>query len=166
MTRTITVAPVRKSVRVSAAPERAFEVFTAGASRWWPRTHSISSSPMVEAVIEPRVGGRWFERGEDGSECEWGKVLVWEPPARVVLGWQLDSQFKYDADLVTEVEIRFVPEGPNATRVELEHRCLERLGEQAETLRQKVGAPGGWERLLESYAATAADSNRQAGALK
>ncbi len=157
MNRTITVAPVRKSVRVSAAPARAFEVFTANTTRWWPRTHSINTSPMKEAVIEPRVGGRWFERGEDGSECEWGKVLVWEPPDRVILGWQLNADFKYDPTVVTEVEVRFIPESAHVTRVELEHRNLERFGEKGEVLRQKVGSPDGWGRLLERFAAVTAE---------
>lgn len=128
----------------------------AGFARWWPRTHSISAVPMQEAVIEPRVRGRWYERGEDGSECDWGHVLVWEPPGRVVLGWQLDSQFKFDPAVVTEVEVRFIPESANVTRVELEHRHLERFGEQGATLREKVGSPDGWGRLLELYAAAAA----------
>lgn len=156
MNRTITVAPVRKSVRVSAAPARAFEVFTAGFGRWWPRSHTISAVPQKEAVIEPRVGGRWFERGEDGSECEWGTVLAWEPPTRIVLGWQLDANFKFDPNVTTEVEVRFIPEGENATRVELEHRHLERLGDQGELLREKVGSPNGWGKLLEAFAAAAA----------
>ena len=156
MSRTITVAPVRKSVRVSAAPARAFEVFTAGFARWWPRSHTIGKVPQKEAVIEPRAGGRWYERGEDGSECEWGKVLVWEPPTRVVLGWQLDPDFRFDPNVVTEVEVRFIAEGEGATRVELEHRNLERFGERGEVLREKVGSPNGWSKLLEEFAACAA----------
>ncbi|HSD74453.1 MAG TPA: SRPBCC family protein, partial [Steroidobacteraceae bacterium] len=137
-------------------PARAFEVFTAGFARWWPRSHSISSVPQKEAVIEPRVGGRWFERGEDGSECDWGKVLVWEPPARVVLGWQLNADFKFDPNVTTEVEVRFIAEGANLTRVELEHRHLERFGDQGEILRQKVGSPEGWGKLLQAFATFAA----------
>ncbi len=112
---------------------------------------------MNEVVIEPRVGGRWFERGENGSECDWGKVLVWEPPLRLVLGWQLNADFKYDPKVVTEVEVRFIADGVNATRVELEHRNLERFGEKGEVLRQKVGSPGGWPLLLERFAAVTAE---------
>jgi uncharacterized protein YndB with AHSA1/START domain len=130
-------------------------VFTAGFARWWPATHSIGAVPLSEAVIEPRVGGRWFERGTDGSECDWGRVLVWEPPHRVVLGWQIDANFKFDPDVTTEVEVRFVADGDRSTRVELEHRHLERLGPQGEILRQKVSSPQGWGKLLELYAATA-----------
>jgi uncharacterized protein YndB with AHSA1/START domain len=131
-------------------------VFTAGFARWWPRSHTINKVPQKEAVIEPRAGGRWYERGEDGSECEWGKVLVWEPPTRVVLGWQLDPDFKFDPNVVTEVEVRFIAEGEGATRVELEHRHLERFGERGEVLREKVGSPNGWGKLLEEFAACAA----------
>ncbi len=142
-------------MRVNAAPARAFEVFTVGFARWWPRSHTIGKVPQKEAVIEPRVGGRWFERGEDGSECDWGRVLVWEPPARVVLGWQLNADFKFDPHIVTEVEVRFIAESANATRVELEHRQLERLGDQGERLREKVDSPNGWGKLLEHFAAAA-----------
>ena len=156
MNRTLTVAPVRRSVRVSAPPAHAFEVFTAGLARWWPHTHSIGTAPMKEAVIEPRAGGRWFERGRDGSECDVGTVLVWEPPGRLVLGWQLNSKFKYDPSITTEVEVRFTADGTGATLVELEHRNLERYGEQGETVRQQVGAPNGWSGLLQLYAAAAA----------
>jgi len=112
---------------------------------------------MKDAVIEPRAGGRWYEKGEDGSECEWGKVLVWEPPVRVVLGWQLNPQFKFDPGVVTEVEVRFIAEAPGVTLVELEHRNLERFGEQAEALREKVGSPRGWSELLALYATTASE---------
>ena len=125
--RTITPAPVRKSVRVSAPREHAFEVFTAGIGRWWPKSHHIGAADLDTLVIEPREGGRWFERGVDGSECEVGKVLVWDPPARLVLVWQLTPEFKYDPNLITEVEVQFIADGANATRVELEHRNLERM---------------------------------------
>ena len=158
MSRMLSVAPVRKSVRVAVAPDRAFEVFTACIARWWPRTHSIGRSPMREVVIEPRAGGRWYERGEDGGECDWGKVLAWEPPTRLVLAWQINADFRYDPQIVTEVEVRFVPDGPNATLVELEHRHLERVGERAEELRNTISAPNGWSEILERYAAAAAES--------
>ncbi|MDF2809974.1 MAG: hypothetical protein K0S56_1005 [Microvirga sp.] len=153
---TVTPAPVRKSIIVKAEAVRAFEVFTAGMGRWWPGSHSIGSSPMKAAVIEPRVGGRWFERGEDGSECDWGRVLAWEPPSRVVLAWQIDAAWRFDPTLVTEVEVRFIPEG-NATRVELEHRDIERFGDQAEAARGALDSPGGWSGLLERFAAAVAE---------
>jgi uncharacterized protein YndB with AHSA1/START domain len=155
MSSTIMPAPIRKQLRVKAPPARAFEIFTAGMSRWWLKTHTINptKSPMTDIVIEPREGGRWFERGEDGSECQWGKVLAWEPPARLLLAWQITSQWQFDPGLVTEVEIRFTPDG-SGTKVELEHRDLERLGDAAEAMR--TAFEGGWGRLLEEFAITAA----------
>jgi uncharacterized protein YndB with AHSA1/START domain len=146
----ITPAPIRKSVHVKAAPDRAFDVFTAGASRWWLKTHSISAtkSPIKDVIIEPRVGGRWFERGEDGSECEWGKVLAWEPPARLLLAWQINGEFKYDPTLITEVEVRFTP-ADSGTLVELEHRLIERMGARGAGMVEAFTR--GWGLLLDSY---------------
>jgi uncharacterized protein YndB with AHSA1/START domain len=103
MTQTIKPAPVRRSVTVKAPQARAFEVFTDGFGRWWPQSHHIGKAAMKTAVIEPRVGGRWYEVGVDGVECQWGRVLVWEPPNRLVLAWQLSAQWQYDASLLTEV---------------------------------------------------------------
>jgi uncharacterized protein YndB with AHSA1/START domain len=151
MTATISPAPVRKSIAVKAAPERAFAVFTANMGRWWLRTHTINASPMKDVVIEPRVGGRWYELGEDGSQCQWGKVLAWEPPHRLLLAWQINGEWKYDAALVTEVEVTFIADG-GGTRVELEHRHLERMGDSAEAARQAVDSPGGWSGLLTAFA--------------
>jgi uncharacterized protein YndB with AHSA1/START domain len=138
-------------VRVDAAPARAFEIFTAGASRWWLKNFSISltKSPIKNIVMEPRAGGRWFERGEDGSECSWGKVLAWEPPSRLLLAWQINHEFKYDPALLTEVEIRFTPEG-SGTLVELEHRHLERMGTGGTALAERFTQ--GWGALIGSFA--------------
>jgi uncharacterized protein YndB with AHSA1/START domain len=151
MTATITPAPVRKSLVVKAPPQKAFDVFTAGMGRWWLKSHSINSSPIAEIVMEPFAGGRWFERGEDGSECTWGKVLAWEPPGRVLLAWQTDGTWKHNPDFITEVEVRFTPQS-GGTRVELEHRNLERFGEHAAKVREAFESPGGWSGLLESFA--------------
>lgn len=155
MTQTITTqviggAPIRRSVEVKVPPARAFEIFTGGASRWWLKTHTINAtkSPIKDVVIEPRAGGRWFERGEDGSECDWGKVLAWEPPTRLLLAWQINADFKYDPSLLTEVEIRFTPSG-SGTLVELEHRLIERMGERAVGMRDAFTR--GWGLLLESF---------------
>jgi uncharacterized protein YndB with AHSA1/START domain len=148
------VEPVRKTIRVQATPARAFEVFTAGMGRWWMPTHSISptKTPIAEVVIEPRVGGRWYERGTDGSECDWGRVLLWEPPTRLVLAWQIDAQWKFDPTLLTEVEVRFDAQASGATEVKLEHRQLERLGDAAASVRARFASQGGWSGLLERYA--------------
>jgi len=151
----ITPAPIRKSIRVDVAPARAFEIFTSGMNRWWLKTHTINptKSPIKNIVVEPRAGGRWFERGEDGSECNWGKVLAWEPPTRLLLAWQINGRWQFDPALITEVDIRFTPDG-NGTRVELEHRKLEVLGDQAEAMAQAF--TGGWGVLLDSFAKQAA----------
>jgi uncharacterized protein YndB with AHSA1/START domain len=147
----IAPAPVRITLQVKAGQSRAFDVFTAGFGRWWPASHSVAKSPQKDAIIEPRVGGRWYERGEDGSECDWGRVLVWQPPARLVLCWQLNAQWKFDPGLETEVEVRFIPAGERLTRIEFEHRGLENFGGEAEAVRKSIGGPGGWPGLLEAY---------------
>ncbi len=148
------VEPVVKSIRVKATPKRAFEVFTADATRWWNKAHSISStkSPIAKVVLEPRVGGRWYEVGEDGSECECGKVLAWEPGKRVVLQWQIGTDWAFHEDLHTEVEVTFKPEG-NETLVTLEHRMLENWGAKALENRAAVASEGGWGGILKGYAA-------------
>lgn len=144
-------APVRKSIFVSSPPERAFDVFANGIGRWWPKSKKISSSELDRPIIEPRAGGRWYELGTDGSECDVGKVAVWDPPSRLVLIWQLNAEWKFERDLETEVEILFTAEG-SGTRVDLEHRNLERLGETADTVRQAIDSPGGWGGLLALFA--------------
>ena len=155
MNRTVAVAPVRKSVQVAVTPNRAFQIFTEGMSRWWIKSHSINKSPIKEIVIEPRVGGRWYERGDDGSTCDWGRVLLWEPPARLVLSWQITADWKYDPELRTEVEVRFVAEGRNGTRVELEHRLLDLYGARSEEMRGIFDSEMGWKGLLEAFAVRA-----------
>jgi len=153
--KTIVPAPVRKSVRVGAQPQRAFKIFTDGMGRWWPKSHHIGAADLDALVIEPKAGGRWYERGVDGSECDVGRVLIWEPPARLVLAWQLTADFKFDAGLITEVEVRFIAEGANATRVELEHRNLERYGERADGFRTTIDSTEGWSGLLQLFKQTA-----------
>ncbi len=147
----ISVAPVRKQVRVSASQPRAFAVFTAEMSRWWPATHSITKSPLKQYVLEPRKGGRWYAVGADGEICETGYVIEWLPPQLLVLAWQLSGEWQYDPKLVTEVEVRFIAESENVTRVELEHRNLQRMADAAERVRSMVDAPGGWSAILEAF---------------
>jgi hypothetical protein len=149
---------VRKSITVEATQERAFEVFTKGFATWWPLdTHHIGKVDAADAVLEPFAGGRCYERGVDGSECDWGRVAVYEPPARFVMLWMLDERFAFDPDesRATEVEVLFVAEGPTTTRVELGHRGFERLGAAGAELRESVGGEGGWGGLLELYAGAA-----------
>jgi len=152
MTLQIRPTPVRKSITVDADAARAFEVFASHIGSWWPHTHTIGSSPQKDIILEPRAGGRWFEIGEDGTECTWGKVLAFEPPTRLLLAWQIDGNWKYDPDLVTEVEVTFTPVGANATRVDLEHRNLERFGDKVEAVRTAIDSDGGWTLIMKSYA--------------
>jgi len=140
---------VRKTVLVNVPQAHAFAVFTEQVDAWWPlSTHHIGAHPAQTAIIEPRAGGRWFERSSDGVECDWGRVLVWEPPHRIVLSWDISAEWKYDPKLGTEVEVRFVSEGPDTTRVDLEHRRLERYGPQAETMQATFDSEDGWSSIL------------------
>ena len=148
-----TTATIRRTVSVQAPPERAFEVFTAGFSSWWPiESHHIGETMAVEVVIEPFDGGRWFERDADGHECDWGFVTEWEPPRRVLLAWHLTTEYEFDPEpgRATEVEVRFTPQD-GGTLVELEHRGFERNAGGA-VIREKVGSEGGWGELLELFA--------------
>jgi uncharacterized protein YndB with AHSA1/START domain len=145
------IAPVRRCLVVKASRSRAFTVFTADMSRWWPATHSILKSPLKEYIVEPRTGGRWYAVGEDGSSCDTGYVISWQPPQSLVLAWQINARWQYDPDLVTEVEVKFIAESANTTRVELEHRYLERMGATAAEARNAVDSPGGWSAITEAF---------------
>jgi uncharacterized protein YndB with AHSA1/START domain len=150
---TASIAPVRKSIRVRASQAHAFEVFTEGLDRWWPRKASIGTAPMKAVAIEPRLGGRWYETGVDGSRCDVGKVLVWDPPSRFVVSWDLNSHWQPDPSVGSEVEVRFTAEGPGMTVVELEHRRFERMGlEAGAAMRGQVD--NGWPGMLASFQAT------------
>lgn len=147
---------VRKSILVEAPQEHVFRTFTERIDTWWPRSHHIGKAERFQAILEPRRGGRWFERGDDGSECQWGSVLEWDPPSRVVLSWDLDPEWQYVAGLGTEVEVRFVPEGDARTRVILEHRRLERYGDKAEMMRAIFEGDEAWAGMLAAMGAAAA----------
>jgi hypothetical protein len=149
---TLQIAPVRKSIVVAATPLRAFEMFTSGMDKWWPKTHNIGNAPIKRCVMEPFVGGRWYNDLEDGSDVTVGHVRVWEPGQRLVVGWEINAQWKPDsrAEVASEVEVRFVREGENRTRVEVEHRDFERMGAEAgETMRNAVN--NGWPGVLELF---------------
>ncbi len=154
------VEPVKKHVIVEASRERAFKVFTEGMDRWWPREHHIGKSPLKRAVLEPHTGGRWYSECEDGSECDVGKVLAWDPPHRLVLAWQITAAWQYDAAFITEVEVIFTEEGPKKTRVDLEHRNLDRYGAEASAYRSQIDAEGGWGGLLGLFARLAEKEER------
>ena len=148
---------VRKVVTVKAPPAVAWQVFTEKMGAWWPlATYKIGKANAVDAVIEPHVGGRWYERGDDGSTCDWGSVLSWEPNERLVLSWDITADWQYDAMLKTEIEVRFIPDGNDRTRVELEHRHLDRYGARRDEMRTIFDTTGDWGRLLESFARAAA----------
>jgi uncharacterized protein YndB with AHSA1/START domain len=145
---------VRKSIVVAAPVDRTWKVFTGMA--WWPLTDKhIGKADAKEAVLEPRLGGRWLERGVDGSECDWGRVLLWEPPKRLVLAWQISPEWKFDPSIESEVEILFTPDG-TGTRVDLEHRKLETYGARAAEMAGIFASPSGWSGILGDFAKAAA----------
>jgi uncharacterized protein YndB with AHSA1/START domain len=148
---------VQTSIVVDASIERAFSVFTQGIGSWWPEDHHILQGELAEMVFEPREGGHVYDRGTDGSECRWARVLAYEPPSRVVISWDIDTRWQIETDpnRTSEVEVRFVAEAADRTRVELEHRKLERHGEGWEQMRDAVGSPGGWSRGLGQFAEAA-----------
>jgi uncharacterized protein YndB with AHSA1/START domain len=146
---------VRKSIVVNAPQDHVFRTFTERIDTWWPRPHHIGGKEPFTAILEPRVGGRWFERAQDGAECDWGRVLAWEPPSRLVLAWEINADWKYQAGLGTEVEVQFVPDGKERTRVLLEHRKLERYGDKAEMMRAMFDGEGAWVDTLAAMAKAA-----------
>ena len=158
------MSSVRSEVVVEAPADRAFRVFTEKMETWWPATHHIAKVPFKNIIVERRANGRWAEIGTDGSECNWGRVLVWDPPKRLVFAWQLTASWQFDENFVTEVEINFTPMEAGKTRVALEHRNLERFGENAEAFAKSISSDGGWPLILNSFAAAAAGRNQAVAA--
>jgi len=152
-----TVEAIRREVVVDVGPARAFELFTADMTSWWPSRHHIGSAPIEQVVVEPRTGGRWYTRHQDGTETSTGFVVAWEPPARLVITWQIGADWQYHPDLVTTVEVRFEPLGDDRTRVRLEHRDLDAFGADAADMRATFEAPDAWTGTLAAYAAAALD---------
>jgi uncharacterized protein YndB with AHSA1/START domain len=154
MTEQATTSAVRHSVSVPIERERAFKLFTEDIGTWWPsEDYKISEGPITE-VFEPREGGRWYELAEDGSECTVSTILVWEPPARLVMTWQLTPEWNFEPDLerATKVEVLFEDEEGGGTRLTLEHRGFEAYGESGAKMRGEVGGEGGWPALMKHYA--------------
>ena len=148
---------VHHEITVEAPPERAFAVFTDGIDRWWPREHTIGAAPLAKIILEPHAGGRAYTIDVNGDECDWGRVLAYEPPARVVFSWDITVTWQPEPDALrcSEVEVRFSAQEPGRTRVELEHRHLDRHGEGWESIRDAVGSEGGWPKTLAAYAGAA-----------
>jgi uncharacterized protein YndB with AHSA1/START domain len=149
-----TAPPVRVEVVVDAPIERAFKVFTEGMNEWWPASHHILEAELADMVFEPWAGGGIIDKGVDGSECRWARVLVYEPPERVTFSWDIDLSWKLESDpeATSEVEIRFIAETPGRTRVELEHRNLDHHGVGWEAMSKAVGSQNGWQEGLDLFA--------------
>ncbi|HEY6358065.1 MAG TPA: SRPBCC family protein [Vicinamibacterales bacterium] len=144
---------VRLHIVVEAPIERAFRVFTGEFDRIKPREHNLLRVEIAETIFEPRVGGHVYDRGVDGSECRWARVLAYEPPRRVVISWDISPQWQIETnpEKTSEVEIRFIAESPDRTRVELEHRHLDRHGAGWEAERDSVRGEGGWSLYLRRF---------------
>jgi uncharacterized protein YndB with AHSA1/START domain len=149
---------VTRSITVDAPIATAFDTFTAGIQTWWPPTHHILQAELKEMVFEPFVGGNIIDRGVDGSECRWARVLAYEPPHRVVFSWDITTSWQVETDpaRTSEVEVTFRAEGPDRTHVSLEHRAIDRHGEGWEQMRGAVGSEGGWDLVAFARAAAAA----------
>ena len=154
MTAQATDTSVHTSIVVEAPVERAFSVFTEDIGSWWNPDHHLLEGELADMVFEPRVGGHVYDRGVDGSECRWARVLAYEPPHRVVISWDINTRWELETDLdrTSEVEVRFLAEGADRTRVELEHRNLDRHGDGWEGMRDAVGSPDGWAAGLQGFA--------------
>lgn len=154
MTAQAQATSVRREIVVEAPIERAFRMFTQDFGSFKPPEHNLLNVEIAETVFEPRVGGHLYDRGVDGSECRWARILAYEPPSRVVFSWDIDPQRRIETDpeKTSEVEVRFVSETPERTRVELEHRKLERHGEGWEGVREGVAGDGGWPLYLQRFA--------------
>ena len=158
MTQAATAA-VRKQIVVPASQQRAFEVFTSGFGDFKPREHNIMASPITKTVFEPRVGGHIVDVAEDGTECRWARILAYEPHDRVVFSWDIGPDWRLvaDPDNASEVEVRFIAESPERTRVELEHRNIDRHGPGWEAVRDGIATDQGWPLYLDRYAALFAE---------
>lgn len=145
---------IRQSIVVAAPVERAFHVFTAEFGSFKPPDHNLLAVPIAETVFEPQVGGYLYDRGVDGSVCRWARILAYEPPTRVVFSWDINTawQIETDPSRTSEVEVRFIAEDGDRTRVELEHRNLDRHGDAWESMRDGVDAGDGWPLYLQRYA--------------
>jgi uncharacterized protein YndB with AHSA1/START domain len=158
----LSVPAIRGKVTVDVPIECAFDVFTNSFDSWWPREFHIGQPDIAEAIIEPRQGGRWYERGVDGSECDWGRVLAWEPPHRIVVTWQINGQWQFDPDpsRASEVEVLFAADGPERTTVEVTHQYIGRL-EGSRVLYEAISeGSGSWPSLLARFEKAAVEQDK------
>jgi uncharacterized protein YndB with AHSA1/START domain len=158
MTSETTIPTLRGRATVAMPVDEAFRFFTDSFGNWWPAEYHIGRADMAGAVLEPREGGRWYERGVDGSECDWGRVLAWEPPHRLVVTWQINGRWQFDPDPshASEIEVRFTADGADQTTVELEHRHIDRLV-AGQAIHDTILSGGGWTAILETFAKGAAN---------
>lgn len=152
------IPPITGIVTVAVPVEQAFRVFTGSIDSWWPHQFHIGQAEVAEVILEPYENGRWYELGVDGTECDWGRVLTWEPPHRLVLTWQINGswQFDPDPDHASEIVIRFTANGPADTTVELVHSAFERLIGGG-TINEAIRGGGGWVLLLTRFVGTVAE---------
>ena len=146
------ISTLHGKATVAMPAEKAFAFFTDSFGSWWPADYHIGQADMADAILEPREGGRWYERGVDGSECDWGRVLTWEPPRRLVVTWQINGQWQFDSNPAhaSEIEVHFTADGPDHTAVELEHRHLDRLVD-GQIIHDTIGQGGGWTAVLDAF---------------
>ncbi|MGH3778886.1 MAG: SRPBCC family protein [Pseudonocardiaceae bacterium] len=158
MSTTAPIPPITGTVTLGVSAEQAFQVFTGSFDIWWPHEYHIGNADVAEVILESHEGGRWYERGVDGTECEWGRVLVWEPPHRLVFTWQISGAWEFDPDPAhaSEIEVRFTAAAPGLTIVEVEHRHFDRL-EGGRAVHDGIRGGGGWALLLQSFAKAVAN---------
>jgi uncharacterized protein YndB with AHSA1/START domain len=149
-----TETSVQSQIVVDAPIDEAFSVFTEGIGSWFPPEYNLLEVEIAERIFEPRVGGRIYDRGTDGTECHWARVLAYEPPNRVIFSWDINPQWQIETDhaKTSEVEVRFTSEAPERTRVELDHRHLDRHGEGWQQTHESVSGEGGWPGCLRRFA--------------
>ena len=143
-----TISCIKKELVLEASQETCFNVFTRKMDSWWPKTHHVGSTPLLETVLEPKPEGRWYTKHEDGSEMTVGYVLTWDPYGLLILNWQIDSNYHCDPELRTDVVVRFIAEGPTRTRIRFEHRDLDKLGGGAKVI---TDMDEGWGMILLLY---------------
>jgi uncharacterized protein YndB with AHSA1/START domain len=149
------IPPITGFATIAVPIARAFEVFTSSINSWWPHAYHIGQAEVAEVILELREGGRWYERGVDGTECDWGRVLVWDPPNRLVFTWQINGCWQFDSDPAhaSEIDVVFTAAGPHETVVEVEHRLFDRLV-GGQTINNAIRGGGGWDLLLAGFAKT------------